>query len=86
MIFNNFIIKCLCVHFARSLTLGSLAYAMNHRIAPAPDWEFAKYAIEPNRSFEDKFEFGCNGKPLYIDGPYDAELNLFDRFIKQQGN
>lgn len=69
---------------ARSLILGSLAYAMHNGIAPAPDWEFAKYLIEPNRFFENKFEFGHNGKPLYIAGPDDEKLNIAGRFIKSQ--
>ena len=50
---------------ARGLVLGAVAYAKGVGIEPEfPEWwKFSKYMLEPNRPFEDKFEFGRDGRP-----------------------
>ncbi len=55
---------------------------MHNGVMPAPDWEFTQYLVEPNRPFENKFEFGHEGKAVYIAGPDDDKLNIAARFIK----
>lgn len=57
---------------ARSLILGSLAFAKKHGYAPNDDWEESKCMIEPNDPYEEKFTFGFNGKSLYIPSLHDV--------------
>ncbi len=66
---------------ARSIVFGALKYAANHGFSPHHDWDLAKHVIEPNRSFEDKFEFGRNGKPFYAAGPYDKPV--YKEYVKK---
>ncbi len=61
----------------RSLVFGSIHYAYDQGFAPHDDWEHAKYMLEPERSFDNKFKFGRNGKPCYIQGPYDEANGVF---------
>lgn len=56
---------------ARSLILGSLAFAKKHGYAPHDDWEESKCMIEPNDPYEAKFTFGLNGQSLYIPSVHD---------------
>lgn len=56
---------------ARSLILGSLAFAKKHGFAPHDNWEESKCMIEPNDPYEAKFTFGLNGKSLYIPSLHD---------------
>lgn len=57
---------------ARCFILGGLAYAQSIGIPPHKDWELAKYAIEAHLPFENKFVFGKDGLPFYVNGPYDS--------------
>lgn len=66
---------------ARSLILGSIKYAASIGFSPHKDWELAQHVVEPNRAFEDKFEFGKDGKPFYIAGPYDSDVR--DEYAKR---
>ena len=59
---------------ARSIVLGSLNYAAKIGIQPHPNWHSSNNMIEPNRTFENKFEFGKKGKPLYVAGPHDKNV------------
>jgi len=56
---------------ARSLIFGSIEFARKHRFEPHPDWQHAKHVVEPDRAFQPKYNFGLQGKPLYIQGPDD---------------
>ena len=56
---------------ARSLILGSLAFAKKHGFAPHDDWEESKCMIESNEPYEAKFTFGFNGESLYIPTVHD---------------
>lgn len=72
----------------RSLLLGSIAYAANLGIAPHEDWERAKFLVESDRSFENSFTFGRDGKPLYVAGPNDQQMqhSLMAKINKVGGN
>jgi len=59
---------------ARSMVFGCLKYAESIGFAPHAEWSKIKYAIEPERSFVDKFKFGyVDGKPFYAQGPFDEQ-------------
>jgi hypothetical protein len=52
----------------------AVAYARELGAAPHRDYRYASLLLSGiDRSLcTDEFEFGCNGKPLYIEGPFDA--------------
>jgi hypothetical protein len=66
---------------ARSIILGSVNYAAKIGIQPHPDWNSNSNMVEPARAFEDKFEFGKDGKPYYVAGPYDK--NVAKKYIEK---
>lgn len=70
---------------ARSLILGGIKYAENFGFKPHPDWKHAKSLIEPDRLFEDKFEFGMDGNPYYFAGPYDANREEIIEKMREVG-
>ena len=55
----------------RSFVLGAVAYAGLFEQPPHPDWIHVGQGFEADRSFEPRFTYGVNGKPLYMSGPYD---------------
>lgn len=58
---------------ARSLIFGALNYAKEIGFAPHKDWEMSRLILEPERSFDDAYIFGHDGKPHYVNGPYDLK-------------
>ncbi|MCA9047484.1 MAG: hypothetical protein KDA89_02070 [Planctomycetaceae bacterium] len=57
------------------LVQGSVAYAKSFGLSPAPDYHRALPIfgdLDPDNCLTE-FEFGDNGKPLYIAGPYEDE-------------
>jgi hypothetical protein len=56
---------------ARSWILGGIAYAESLGFEPNVDWKDSQYLIEADKPFDDKFTFGKNGKPLFMNGPDD---------------
>ena len=70
---------------ARSLVLGALDYARKIDIKPHPEWDIAQYMFEPDRPYEDKFDFGDNGVPHYYQGPYDQNVDEIVEKVDQAG-
>ncbi len=56
---------------ARSIVLGAVEYARQLGFEPPRDWASSKSILESERSFDNKFKFGKDGKPFYIQGPAD---------------
>jgi hypothetical protein len=59
---------------ARKLVEGAVAYAANLGLSPHSDYEVAKLIfgdIDPS-ACHDEFEFGQNGKPHFMAGPFDS--------------
>ncbi len=56
---------------ARSVILGAIEYARQLGFEPRPDWQSTGRIVEAERSFNNKFTFGSDGKPFYIQGPND---------------
>jgi hypothetical protein len=62
--------------FFAKLVYGAVEYAQSAGFGPHPDYRTARLllaGIDPSRC-PDEFEFGKNGKPLYIEGPDDGSL------------
>ena len=58
---------------ARSIILGALDYADALGFQPNVDWKDTRYLVEADRDYTHKFQFGKDGKPLYIPGPDDNQ-------------
>ena len=56
---------------ARSVVMAAIEYARQFGFEPHEDWTAFGTILENGRSFERKFSFGQDGKPFYIQGPYD---------------
>jgi tetratricopeptide (TPR) repeat protein len=65
---------------ARSIILGAMEYARQLGFESEPevasDWERSKHTIEFERPYENKFNFGKDGKPYYISSPNDDTLEI----------
>lgn len=71
----------------RSLILGGIAFADNLGFTPHPDWMDTQHLLEPDRSFIDKFQFGKDGKPFYVAGPYDGNCDeIMEKIRKVNGD
>ncbi len=71
---SNFGMRKLSPADVRKLVEEAVQYARGLGIAPHPDYQKARHlfgAIDPAESRE-VFEFGKNGKPLFIAGPHDT--------------
>jgi hypothetical protein len=78
---------------ARKIVEGVVAYARDLGFPPHPDYHKAKLLfgdIDPNECNEE-FEFGKDGKPLYINGPFENArrrqeiLNTLTRHVGPDG-
>lgn len=68
------------LRFVHNLIYGALDYAEDLGFKPDSDFGVAEYVLDPELVDEgiNAIEFGRDGKPYYITGPYDQA----DRFIK----
>lgn len=63
---------------ARKLVEGAVAYAESLGIAPHPDYHKAKaiFGDIDASSCQEEFEYGLNGKPFFVSGPYDTPARI----------
>jgi len=63
---------------AMKLIEGALAYAANLGFSPDPDYHSAKalFCDLDSRACNQEFEFGEEGKPLYVSGPNDTPARI----------
>ncbi len=55
-----------------SIIYGGLAYAADIGFSPNPDFMLAQYVLEPREAVElIPLEFGKDGRPFFVEGPYD---------------
>jgi len=64
---------------ARSIIFGGMEYANKFGFDPNRDWVDSRYVVEPERPFNKKFEFGRDGKPIYIQGPDDNPFEIMSK-------
>ena len=73
---------------AHSIIYGGIDYAENLGFAPHKDFKCSKYILKPREevTFDDSIEFGNEGKPFYISGPYDSEekINRILRHLEER--
>lgn len=58
------------IELVRDLVLGAAEYAHGLGFAPHPDFEQARAHLGPWTA-PSAITFGCDGKPTYVEGPYD---------------
>jgi hypothetical protein len=70
---------------ARNLILGAIDYAAKFGFEPYEDWAESKYVIEFDRPYEKKYEFGRDGKPLYVQSPNDDPQRIIRQLNQATG-
>jgi hypothetical protein len=71
---------------AHNIIFGALNYAAKLGIAPQKDWKYGQMILEPiNAVAKMHLEFGKDGKPFYISGPYDKAQQIIDKLTKAVG-
>lgn len=57
----------------REFIFSARDFAKSCGFDPHPDWEYAQFMLEPYQPYQKTdFEFGLEGKPFYINGPYET--------------
>lgn len=72
---------------AHNIIYGAIAYAEDLGFKPHKDWSYAQMVLEEDT--EDvaliDIEFGKNGKPCFINGPYDSVNRVIETLKKSVG-
>jgi len=69
---------------ARSLILGAVDYASKLGFEPQKDWRESRFIVESDRAYLPKFEFGYDGKPFYVPGPFDDSAAILRKLAVAQ--
>ncbi len=72
------------IELVRDLVLGAAEYAQGLGFAPHPDFEQAREHLGP-WSGTSAITFGCDGKPNYIEGPYDDPSHVLGTLRRAVG-
>lgn len=70
---------------AQAIVFGAVDYAASLGFNPHRDFAKAKEALGPKLEPLAQLEFGKNGKPFYINGPYDNPNKIIATLIKSVG-
>lgn len=72
---------------AHNIIFGALAYAEDLGFKPHKDWSFAQMVLEEDTEDIEliELEFGRNGKPCFISGPYDSTNKIINTLKKSVG-
>ena len=88
--FNNFMNDEMPISYdlAHNIIFGAIEYAKKLGFSPHSDWEFSQYMLEAklNPKVEKiEVEFGKDGKPFFISGPYDKVDSVINKLEKAVG-
>jgi len=72
------------VDFAHSMIYGGIDYAKQLGFSPHSDFKYTRFILDPKEEieFDGTIEFGKDGKPFYMAGPYDSREKI-SRIIEQ---
>ncbi len=72
---------------AHNIIYGGIAYAEELGFKPEKDWALTQYVLEYDDDAVDliELEFGQNGRPFYIAGPYDKSFEVRQKLEKAVG-
>ncbi len=84
---QHFMVKC-DLNFAHNLIYGAIDYAETFGFSAAKDFEITGHLLDPSLIDDgiDEIEFGYNGKPLYVAGPYDDFKKIINTLEKNVGS
>lgn len=69
-----------------NIIYGAIEYAAKLGFAPHKDWKYGQMVLQPaNAVPKMDIEFGKDGKPYYIAGPYDKAAQIIDKLTKGVG-
>ncbi|MEM9984799.1 MAG: hypothetical protein AAF804_06860 [Bacteroidota bacterium] len=73
--------------WAHHLIYGSINYAESLGISPDRDFGLSRYILEPEAAVEEvyNFQFGKDGKPFLVVGPYDDGPRLISTLTRTVG-
>jgi hypothetical protein len=69
---------------ARHLVFGAIAYARDLGFEPAAGFEACASQLGPWAG-PSAIRFGCDGKPLFIQGPYDDAAGVMKTLARSAG-
>jgi hypothetical protein len=73
---------------AHNIIFGAIEYAKKLGFQPHKDFELAQFILEPKSSPKVEkmdLDFGKDGKPFYMSGPYDREEFILNKLDKAVG-
>lgn len=75
------------LHFAHNLIYGSIDYAEEIGFSPHKDFAFCEKILDTDLIDDgiDEIEFGKDGKPFYISGPYDNPAKILATLERKVG-
>lgn len=73
--------------YFHNLIFGAIDYASELGLEPPKDFYLAEYVLDPDLVDDgiDKIEMGCDGKPFYIQGPYDNSRKILSALNSSVG-
>ena len=73
---------------AHELIYGSIIFAERYGFKPHQDYQLAKFILEPPDAYRPthKLEFGKDGKPFYVSGPYDNAKAIVAQLERTAGS
>lgn len=66
---------------ARSVLMGAVEFAKGFGFAPGEGWSTFGRIVESDRTFVQKFDFGKDGQPFYIQGPHDDAQRIMKQLM-----
>lgn len=74
------------LNHAQNIIYGALEYAEDLGFQPHKSYNIAEYILDPVESIEyEDIEFGKDGKPLFISGPFDNFKKIYNQLLKSVG-
>ncbi len=77
--------KTISLEQAQSVIYGAVDYAKSLGLDPHPDFERAKKTLGPRMDNLAQLKFGLNGKPHYVNGPYDNTDKILAKLRENVG-
>lgn len=75
------------IELAHQMIYESIDYAAQFGFQPQSDFALTQYMLEPRSELDEtyKLEFGQNGKPLFVAGPYDDAKKIIKQLEETAG-
>jgi hypothetical protein len=73
---------------AHQIIYQAIDYAAKFGFRPQKDWKFSQFVLEKRGTFKENYDlkFGKDGKPFFIQGPYDNAKAIIDRLERTAGS